>query len=281
MSFVICRTEKYSKKDIKKVGNHHGRTKEAYASNPDIAPSRTHLNINTGNIANLKNAVMQQINTRCPMKDGKKRRKDAVLCYEVLLSASPEWWPANWQEMSQAEFRMTQGFTYLTEALDKVVKKFGQENYIGAALHLDEKTPHLSAMFVPIIGDKLCAKEVLTKPVLIELQNEVAEVGKKFGLERGIHRDDGERRKHLDTAEFKAQADIKRIREQLQAMIRELKVIAEDIEVQKADLATERARLQAQIAQIADGLDEKQMEQVKEFIDTLLAAQKLEIAPGR
>lgn len=211
MAYCICRVQKYNKSNMKVVGNHHARTKDTFTSNKDIDPSRTHKNMNWGKIAELKTAVWDQINKRAPMPAGKARRKDAVLCFEVLVTASPEFWPENWQAMTSEEFKQTEGFQYLVEAYSLMKQKFGNDNYIGGSLHLDEATPHLSIMFVPITSDgKLCAKDILTRRVLRDLQTEIADkVGKKYGLERGETDSDA---KHLPTDEFKLSKELAKLK---------------------------------------------------------------------
>lgn len=42
--YVILRFAKYKGSEIRGIETHNERTKEKYASNPDIDPSRTHLN---------------------------------------------------------------------------------------------------------------------------------------------------------------------------------------------------------------------------------------------
>ncbi len=42
--YAIMRFMKYKGPEIGKIEAHDERTKESYASNPDIDPSRTHLN---------------------------------------------------------------------------------------------------------------------------------------------------------------------------------------------------------------------------------------------
>lgn len=231
MSFCICRVEKYNRGNIKAIGNHHSRTKDTFTSNADIDPSRTPHNINFGRISNLKTAVWDEINTRAPMKDGKARRKDAVLCFEVLVSASPNFWPENWQSLSQDEFRATKGYQYLNDAYRFLSEKFGKENFVGGSVHLDEKTPHMSVMFVPITNGKLCAKEILTRRVLRDLQTEIAEkVGKKYGLERGQEKSGT---KHLPPDEYKGAKELERLKARFSSQIDSLNnmiqsVVAED-----------------------------------------------------
>lgn len=263
MGKVICRTQKYCKAEMKAVGNHHGRTKDAYISNPDIDASRTKNNLYHGDIQNLYSAVMKQINERCPMQNGKKRRKDAVLCYEILVSASPDWWPKDWKTMTQKDFLQTDGFKYLIESMDAIKEKIGVENYMGASLHLDEATPHLSIMFVPITSDsRLCAKDIITAQFLRDIQTLVGQIGAKYGLQRGVPREKGERKKHLDTEEYKALQDIKKALAKVQEKSAELASINKTLQMKVDELT-------AKLGTIAN-LSVQQIAKVGDFVKKML-----------
>lgn len=263
MSKVICRTQKYCKAEMKAVGGHHARTKDAYISNPDIDASRTENNLYDGDIKNLYSAVMKQINERCPMQNGKKRRKDAVMCYEILVSASPEWWPENWKTMTKKDLSVTKGFNYLIDSLTAIKEKIGVENYIGASFHFDEATPHLSIMFVPITSDnRLCAKDVITAPFLRDIQTLVGQVGAKYGLQRGVPREKGERKKHLDTEEYKALQDIKKALAKVQEKSTELASINKTLQMKIDELT-------AKLGIIAN-LSVQQIARVGDFVKKML-----------
>lgn len=81
--------------------------------------------------------------------------------------------------------------------------RYGNENIISAVVHMDETTPHLHLNLVPIQNGKLCCKDLFNRIELTKLQTDFHEsVGKRLNLERGK---EGSPRKHLSTAEYKAQ----------------------------------------------------------------------------
>lgn len=87
-------------------------------------------------------------------------------------------------------------------------ERYGKENIISAVVHEDETTPHLHLNLIPIVDNKLSAKQLFTRASLRELQTDFHDkVGKRWGLERGK---EGSQRKHIDTAEFKAKTIIER-----------------------------------------------------------------------
>nr|UMW77843.1 plasmid recombination protein [Klebsiella michiganensis] len=82
-----------------------------------------------------------------------KRRKDAVLAVEYVMTASPEWWKEA-TPRQQAEF-----FARSEQWLEK---KYGKDRVVAAVVHRDEATPHLSAFVVPLTQDgRLSAKEFI------------------------------------------------------------------------------------------------------------------------
>ena len=108
-----------------------------------------------------------------------KRRKDAVLAVEYVMTASPEWWNEA-TPRQQAEF-----FARSEQWLEK---KYGKDRVVAAVVHRDEATPHLSAFVVPLTQDgRLSAKEFIGgRSKMREDQSTYAESVKKLGLERGI-----------------------------------------------------------------------------------------------
>jgi len=141
---------------------------------PNADPSRTHLNWTGG--ANSSAAVRDAIKARLP----EKPRKNAVLCIEYLITASPEWCKATrWKTQRQ----------YFNAAIAWLRERHGRENVVCLNLQLDETSPHLVAYVVPLTKDgRLAAKDFLGgRKVLSEMQSDFAErVGKPVGLRRGV-----------------------------------------------------------------------------------------------
>ena len=108
-----------------------------------------------------------------------KRRKDAVLAIEHVMTASPEFWEQATQEQQDDFFK---------QSMDWLKEKYGEENIIVASIHNDEKSPHLSAFVTPITKDgRLSAKEFIGSPKkLREDQTSFAKQVSHLGLERGI-----------------------------------------------------------------------------------------------
>lgn len=127
-----------------------------------------------------------------------KRRSDAVLCIEYLVTASPEAFKRHGGRLDDL------GGGYFADALAWLRKRHGAENVISSTVHLDESTPHLVAYVVPRTEDgRLSCRDFLGGPYkLREMQDSFyATCGITHGLARGIR---GSKAKHEKVAAFYA-----------------------------------------------------------------------------
>ena len=123
-----------------------------------------------------------------------KRRKDAVLAVEYLMTASPEWWQTA-TPVQQDEF--------FKQSKQWLANKFGEDRIIVATIHRDETSPHLSAFVVPLTADgRLSAKELIGgRPQLSADQTSYAECVHHLGLERGL---EGSKARHTTISQYYA-----------------------------------------------------------------------------
>ncbi|WP_273759009.1 MobV family relaxase [Bartonella sp. AU55XJBT] len=108
-----------------------------------------------------------------------KRRKDAVLTVEYVMTASPEWWTTASPEQQKEFFKRSKQW---------LADKYGQDRIIAAVVHNDEISPHLSAFVVPLTQDgRLSAKEFIgNRTKMTNDQTTFAEAVRDLGLERGL-----------------------------------------------------------------------------------------------
>jgi len=136
--------------------------------------------------------LLSRLSARLPAS----RRKDAVLCIEYLITASPEAFNRHGGHLEDL------GSGYFTDALNWLRVRHGQDNVISAALHLDEMTPHLVAYVVPLTRDgRLSARDFLGGPkVMRDMQNSFYSVcGQPHGLLRGVP---GSKAHHTEVSQF-------------------------------------------------------------------------------
>ena len=147
--YAILRFAKYKGPEIGHIESHNERTKEKYASNPDIDTTCSHLNFHllTPGRKYRAEAEKQIAEAGC------RTRSDSVRVVEALVTASPEFFKGKKKSEVKA---------YFTEALDFIEKHQSKETIISAVVHMDEKTPHMHLCFVPLTEDKrLSAKEIV------------------------------------------------------------------------------------------------------------------------
>ena len=148
--FAILRFAKYKGPEISNIEAHNERTKEKYASNPDVDTSRSKDNFHiiqpTDKYRAMSEALIKKYD--CP-----RVRSDSVRIVETLITASPEFFKGK----KKSEIR---GF--FEHAVDFLKQELGEDRLISAVVHMDEKTPHMHVSFVPITQDgHLSAKLIL------------------------------------------------------------------------------------------------------------------------
>ena len=147
--FAILRFAKYKGPEIGQIEAHNERTKETYASNPDIDPARKHLNYNL-----LTPPPKYRTEVERQIKEvGCRTRKDSVRLVEAMITASPEFF----QGKSQKEIR-----AFFERSVEFLKSHQSPDTLISAVVHMDEETPHMHLSFVPITEDgRLCAKDIV------------------------------------------------------------------------------------------------------------------------
>jgi len=174
--YAILRFAKYKGPEISNIEAHNERTKEKFASNPDVDTSKSHLNFHLVEPQGKYRAVAEQ-----QIKEaGCRTRTDSVRLVEALVTATPDFFKGKKSEEIKAFFQ---------EALDFIKQNQRPETIISATVHMDEKTPHMHLSFVPLTEDnRLSAKEIVgNKKKLTEWQDKFWEhmVRKYPDLERG------------------------------------------------------------------------------------------------
>ena len=147
--YAILRFAKYKGPEIGRIEAHDERTKEKYASNPDVDTSRSRLNFH---LVKPKRSYRAEAEKQIA-EAGCRARKDSVRVVETLITASPEFF------QSKKPREVKEFFEY---ALEFIQQKQSSETIISAVVHVDEKTPHMHLCFVPLTDDgRLSAKDIV------------------------------------------------------------------------------------------------------------------------
>ena len=214
MAYAILRFAKHKGGASKVLSAHHERTKEIYASNPDIDIERTKQNFH---LVTPRWSYEQEIRHRIRMV-GCRVRKDSVKFVDTLITTSPEFAKAHEAEMPE----------YFNRAFEFLKERIGEENIISAVVHMDEKTPHLHLCFVPLTKDKrLSAKDILgNKKAMIRWQDDFyACMAERWPeLERGTPAVET-KRKHLTPQWYKKVTAMDAKLEKLEAALNGINVL--------------------------------------------------------
>ena len=180
--FAIMRVKKLkSRGGVKGMAKHNFRSIDTPNANPELTSQNDHR------------ACIDVFETMAKYKSllPKKVRKDAVHALDYLITTSPE--------ASEKDNRIA-----IEEGIKWVEGRHGKENILLSSIHLDETTPHVHIVAMPLKDKKLNAKHFVggSKHRMSELQDEYfARVENKTNLARGIK---GSRAKHQTTAAWNA-----------------------------------------------------------------------------
>lgn len=186
MSFAIYRTAK-----LGSFGEIGGSLSHTYRTRPtpNADENKAHLNEHS---LKTYNECFEAIKNSIP----EKRRKNAVLTIEHLITASPDW--DGWNTAKEKEF--------FNKSLDFINKKYGQENVVAYSIHRDETTPHLIVYVTPIDekGGLNAKKWLGGRAKLSQTQTEFANEVKHLGLNRGL---ENSKARHKTIKEFYAEIE--------------------------------------------------------------------------
>lgn len=238
--FCIMRTEKRKRTDITGIQKENTRTATEY--NNKVSPGMDVFNV----VLKESNNWLQDINNEIKAA-GAKTRSNSILALDTIYTASPEFF----QERTNAE-----NDKFFQDCLKFHNEHFG--HIISAVVHYDETTPHLHVISVPLTKDnRLSARDVIgNKSKMSKTQDAFFEqVGRGYGLERGIHMDGQEKKQHISAQEHELREikqKIAREQEKLEAIehseetartrAREYRQTAAELQKQVQVLQEERAK---------------------------------------
>ena len=208
--------------DLAQIGSHNKREKKAYNSNPDIDISKSKDNIELVPLSDkyvkgfyeLTKEYKKEYETRMKTeREDRKRtfkqmldRSQNVVADELLFTATNEFF----KDMTREDIK-----EWANTCMEFVYEDLGytKEQVLHATVHMDEKTPHVHCVVVPLVKkfDKRTDTERYTiskkqyikdKIHLSELQDKYHKqlTDKGYDLERGIK---GSDRKHIKIKEYK------------------------------------------------------------------------------
>ena len=256
LNYAIFRSEPiYTINDLAQIGSHNKREKKAYKSNPDIKLELTKDNIELVPLTekyvkgfyNLTKEYRKEHEER--MKNEREDRKKTfkqmldksnnVIADELLFTATNEFF----NNMTKEDIK-----EWADTCMEFVYNDLGykKEQVLHATVHMDEKTPHIHCVVVPLVKkyDKRTNSERYTiskkqyirdKIHLSELQDKYYKrlTDKGYDLERGIK---GSGSKHIEIKEYKKiNRDLeKKINIRTEKLNKEIKELDEKMKTSKS-----------------------------------------------
>ena len=156
MSYLVLHMDKFKKEAVRGIQSHNERERESH-SNPDIDYERSGHNYDLHEPAadNYAQAIQNRIDDLLLVK---AVRKDAVCMCGLIVSSDSAFFEKLSPEDTRRFFEESKSF--LTEFV-------GAKNVISAMVHMDEKTPHMHFLHVPVTPDgRLSAKTIYTRESL-------------------------------------------------------------------------------------------------------------------
>ena len=204
MSYAIIRNEKYTKDEMNQLAPHNERYKKKY-SNKNIDLSKTSQNYHLKRpIENTYYKEYKRLIKQNNLYEGQIHKNSIYAC-EMILTSDSSFFDRIGQEETKRYFKECYNFVSIYQGL-------GEENIISAVVHLDEESPHMHLVYIPVINSvdrvgnpirKVNSREFWKgKSSYKKLQDEFYKYikDKGFDLERGKENTD---RKHLDTDNMK------------------------------------------------------------------------------
>ena len=223
MSYAIIRNEKLTRVQAMGAYKHNERTTKNH-SNKNIDSSKTELNyyLKKNELSYIKK--FDKIKEKYDLK-GQIRSNSNIMC-QMVFTSDQKFFDKIGYEESKRYFE--ESYKFICE-----YKNLGEQNIISAVVHMDEDTPHMHLLFIPVIHttdkqgnkiDKVCCRDFWKgKNSYRDLQNSyfkhISEKG--FKLERG-ELVEVTNREHYSVQEYKRITNFENTKELLNSIKLEL-----------------------------------------------------------
>ena len=201
MSYAIIRNEKYKRENLKGIYRHNERRNKNY-SNKNINQELSYLNYSLKDCKHSYEKEFELIKEKYNLK-GQIKSVSNIVC-EYIITSDKEFFNSIGAEETKRYFETAYKFVC-------DYKNLGEQYILSAKVHMDEETPHMHLVFIPVVHtqdkkgnniDKIaCSEFWKEKDSYRQLQDSFYNYIKSnnFNLERGKE----EARVHLSVEEYK------------------------------------------------------------------------------
>ena len=223
MSYAIIRNEKYKRENLKGIYRHNERRNKNY-SNKNINKELSYLNYSLKDCKYSYEKEFELIKEKYNLK-GQIKSVSNIVC-EYIITSDKEFFNSIGAEETKRYFETAYKFVC-------GYKNLGEQYILSAKVHMDEETPHMHLVFIPVVHtqdkkgndiDKIaCSEFWKEKDSYRQLQDAFYNYIKSnnFELERG--NENG--RVHLSVEDYKKITDFENS-----------KTVLQDIELQLPDV---------------------------------------------
>ena len=228
MSFAIIRNTKYKRENLKGIYRHNERKNKNY-SNDNIDKERSYLNYSLKSPKYRYDKEFDMMKEKYDLK-GQIKTVSNIAC-EYIITSDKQFFEEIGEEETRRYFETA--YKFVSE-----YKNLGEQYIMSAKVHMDEETPHMHLIFLPVVHttdkkgnniDKLaCSEFWKEKNSYRRLQDAFYQYmsSHNFELERGIPKEETGR-VHIDIKEYKELTNFDETKENLQNMKLELPDVPE------------------------------------------------------
>ena len=220
MSYAIIRNTKYKRENLKGIYRHNERRNKNY-SNKNINPELSHLNYSLKDCKHSYEKEFDLIKEKYNLK-GQIKTVSNIAC-EYIITSDKEYFNSIGIDETKRYFETA--YKFVCE-----YKNLGEQYILSAKVHMDEETPHMHLVFIPVVHTKdkkgnsinkiACSEFWKAKDSYRQLQDAFYNymVANNFELERG----NPSERVHLSVEDYKKITNFKESKTLLQDVKLEL-----------------------------------------------------------
>ena len=234
MSYAIIRNTKYKRENLKGIFRHNERRNKNY-SNENIDKEKSYLNYSLKSPQYSYEKEFDRIKEKYNLK-GQIKTVSNIAC-EYIITSDHDYFEGIGEEETKRFFETA--YIFVSE-----YKDLGEQYIMSAKVHMDEQTPHMHLVFLPVVHttdkkgnsiDKLaCSEFWKAKDSYRQLQDAFYKymVENGFNLQRGLPKEETGR-EHYSVEEYKKITNFKQTKEILNNMKLELPEVPniEDINI--------------------------------------------------
>ena len=277
MSFAIIRNTKYKRENLKGIYRHNERKNKNY-SNDNIDKERSYLNYSIKSPKYRYDKEFDRLKEKYNLK-GQIKTVSNIAC-EYIITSDKQFFDDIGEEETKRYFETA--YNFVAE-----YKNLGEQYIMSAKVHMDEETPHMHLIFLPVVHttdkkgnniDKIaCSEFWKEKDSYRRLEDAFYQymTSHSFELERGVPKEKTGR-VHVDIKEYKELTNFDKTKEKLQNMKLELPDVPEIDDIKMVRWSKKRdEKILEDIIKLKDDLINKLYENNLQMHQQLLRQAKM------